>query len=300
MEEKDIGALHLELGARFDYVNTVPAEEDSDSQIGAIRERAFDALSSSVSAIYDLGEGFFTGTTLMHSFRAPSQEELYSEGPHLASYSYEVGNPDLDPERGLGKELFVRYQTSTATAELSLYHNSFDSYIYPRNTGRPSLPRFPSLNIYQFTGVDAVFQGFEVSSQVQVLDYWALTGSVSYTHARGKVDETDESQWQPLPLIPPLKGTTGITYAKGGIQVGTKVRFTAEQTRTGEFETPTDGYAIIDLIGQYRFQSGSLLHTFSLNVENLFNTTYRSHMSRIKEITPEPGIGASLLYRLYF
>lgn len=299
IEEKDIGSLHLELGGRFDYVNTVPTNEDPDSQIGFIRERSFNALSSSISAIYDFGKGFFTGTTLIHSFRAPSQEELYSEGPHLASYSYEVGNPDLEPERGLGKELFFRYKSNKATAELSFYHNSFDNYIYPRNTGRQS-PRFPSLNIYQFKGVDAIFQGFEFSSQAQVFNYWALTGSISYTHASGKVGETTESEWQPLPMIPPLKGGLGLTYANGDFQIGAKGRFAAEQTRTGDFESPTDGYAIVDLFGQYRFQSGDLLHTFSLNVENLFNTTYRNHLSRIKEIIPEPGVGASLLYRLYF
>jgi iron complex outermembrane receptor protein len=71
IEEKDIGALHLELGTRFDYVNTVPAEEDASSSIGFIRERSFNALSSSASAIYDLGKGFYTGTTWIHSLRAP-------------------------------------------------------------------------------------------------------------------------------------------------------------------------------------------------------------------------------------
>ncbi|WP_138429984.1 TonB-dependent receptor [Fodinibius saliphilus] len=299
IEAKDIGSLHLELGARFDYVNTIPAQKDPISQIGTIRERSFNALSSSVSIIYNLGKGFHTGTALMHSFRAPSQEELYSEGPHLASYSYEVGNPDLEPERGLGKELFLRYKTTTVRAELNLYHNSFDSYIYPRNTGSPS-PRLPSLNIYQFIGVDAVFQGFEVSSQLQVLNSWALTGSVSYTHAHSKINNTNDSGWQPLPMIPPLQGTGSITYAEGDLRLGTKVHFAAKQSRTGEFETLTNEYIVFDLFTQYRFQSGNLLHTFSLNIENLFNTTYRNHLSRIKEITPEPGIGASLLYRVYF
>lgn len=304
IEEKSMGPVHLELGARFDYVNSVPAEENPVSEIGYIRKRTFNALASSASVIYDLGRGFFTGTTWMHSFRAPSQEELYSEGPHLASYSYEVGNPDLDPERGRGKEFFLRYKTSNATAELNLYHNSFDSYIYPRNTGQPSA-RFPSLNVYQFSGVDAILQGFEASSQVRLLSHWALSGSLSYTHARRKLNKEEQSvssstTWQPLPMIPPLKGTAGLTYARGDLQVGTKIRFAARQNRTGDFETPTEGYTVVDIFGQYRIQSGTMLHTFSLNAENIFDTTYRSHLSRIKDIRPEPGLGFSLLYRVYF
>lgn len=295
IEEIAIGALTMKAGARFDAVSVSPEETDPNSSIGNIRNRDFAALSSSASAVYNFGAGFYSGATFMHSFRAPSQEELYSEGPHLASYSYEVGNPDLKPERGLGKELFIRYQNSAATAEVAVYHNSFNNYIYPRNTGRASI-RFPSLNVYQFTGVEARFQGIEASTQLQFFDHWAFSGSLSYTEAGQKTG----NEWQPLPMIPPLKGTVGLTYAPGKLRLGAKARLAAEQNRTAEFETPTDGYAVFDLFAQYRFQSGDLLHTFALNATNIFNATYRNHLSRIKEIIPEPGRSVSLLYRVYF
>lgn len=295
VEEKDIGALHLEAGIRFELTQSIPEDEYSAS-IGEIRERTFSGLSTSASAIYDWGHGFFTGTTFMHSFRAPSQEELYSEGPHLASYSYEVGNPDLNPERGLGKELFIRYRTTSATAEIGVYHNSFNSYNYPRNTGEPS-SRFPSLNVYQFTGVDAVFQGVESSYQVEFLNNWVMSGSFSYTHAKRKAANEG---WHPLPQIPPLQGNIGLKYAVGGFQLGGKTTIAARQSRTGEFEGPTDGYTVFNIFGQYRLEGGGFLHTVSLNAENIFNRTYRNHLSRIKDLMPEPGRNFSLLYRIYF
>ncbi len=298
VEEKDIGPLHLEIGSRFDHVTTIPEEEDPNSSIGFIRERTFNALATSASAILDMGKGFHLGTTFMHSFRAPSQEELYSEGPHLASYSYEVGNPDLDPERALGKELFLRFNSTSATAEVSVYHNSFSNYIYARDTGEPSIP-FPSLNLYQFTGTEALLRGFEASAEIQLLNNIAFNGSLSYTHARRKAN-VPELEWQPLPLIPPLKGNVGITYSSGGFRIGSKAKIAAEQTRTGDFETPTDGYTAFDVFSQYRFEGGGMLHTVSLNMENVFNTTYRDHLSRIKDLMPEPGRNISLLYRVYF
>jgi iron complex outermembrane receptor protein len=304
IEEKDFGALHFEVGLRFDLINTVPAIQEM-SDIGQIRERTFTALASSATAIYGLGSGFFTGATVLHSFRAPSQEELYSEGPHLASYSYEVGNPDLNPERGLGSELFIRHKTTTSTTELALFYNGFTNYIYPRNTGQPSA-QFPSLNVYQFTGSEADFRGFELSSELKIFEHWAVSGNLHYTSARRKLTASerqlnpDQERWQPLPMIPPLTGGVGLTYAKGGFQVGGMGQWGAEQTRTGDFESPTDGYAVFDLFGQYRFQSGKLLHTLSLNANNIFNTTYRSHLSRIKDLMPEPGRNVSLLYRMYF
>ncbi len=77
-------------------------------------------------------------------------------------------------------------------------------------------------------------------------------------------------------------------------------RFAAEQDRTGDFEEPTAAYAIADLSGGIRFLRGDRLHTLTLRVDNLFDTEYRDHLSRIKEIMPQPGLGVSLLYRLSF
>lgn len=305
VEETDWGSLHLKGGLRYDYNRTVPVEDDPDSKIGHIRARTFQALASSVSAIYNFGKGYYLGSTLMHSFRPPSQEELYSEGPHLASYSYEIGNPDLDPERGLGKELFMRYRGDNVSAEIAGYHNAFSNYIYPRNTGRQNA-QLPSLNDYQFEGAAARIYGVEASTEIQLLSNIAFNGILSYTH--GERDLTQREQEldpeaddiQPLPMIPPLKATVGLTYANEGFQFGGKARIAAEQTRTGDFETPTDGYTVVDLFGQYRFQSGNLMHTFSVNVGNLFDTTYRDHLSRIKDLMPQPGRNISLLYRMFF
>lgn len=305
VEEANWGDLHLEGGIRYDYNRAVPVEDDPDSEIGNIRARTFQALASSISAIYQIKSGYYLGSTIMHSFRPPSQEELYSEGPHLASYSYEIGNPDLNPERALGKELFFRYRGDDISAEIAGYHNGFSNYIYPRNTGRQN-SRFPSLNDYQFEGANARMYGVETSIEIQILPHVAFNGTMSYT--RGDRDLTEEERElepeagdsQPLPMIPPLNATVGLKYADGGFQFGSRVQFAAKQSRTGDFENPTDGYATVDLFGQYRFQFHSQMHTISLNVGNLFDTTYRNHLSRIKEIMPEPGRNISLLYRMYF
>ncbi|SHE42253.1 iron complex outermembrane recepter protein [Fodinibius roseus] len=305
VEEADWGELHLEAGLRYDFNRMVPAEEDPDSDIGHIRSRTFQALASSLSAIYHAGRGYYIGSTFMHSYRPPSQEELYSEGPHLASYSYEIGNPDLDPERGLGKELFLRYRGDDISVEITGYHNAFANYIYPRNTGRQNT-RFPSLNDYQFEGAAARIYGAEASTEIQLFSGIAFNGIFSYTH--GERDLTPQEQElnpetpgvQPLPMIPPLKTTVGLTYARGGFQMGGKLRIAANQDRTGDFETPTDGYHTWNMFGQYRFQTGRTLHTIALNAENIFDTTYRNHLSRIKNLMPAPGRNISLLYRTYF
>lgn len=303
IEEKDIGPLHLEIGARLDHTIAKPSVENQSIQGREIRDRSFTALASSANAVFDFGGGFFTGFSIIHSFRAPSQEELFSQGPHLASYSFEVGNPDLNPERGLGKEIYFRYRKPNIRTELTFFHNGFSNYNFARNTGQRS-PQDRSLYIYQFSGTEAALSGVEFSSQVKLFEQWALSTSVGYTHGRRKLFENEQEDsnenWKPLPTIPPLKGNIELSYTKNTLKVGAVSKLAAEQNRTGEFEQPTDDYAIFNLFAQYRFEHWKLLHTLSLNANNIFNTTYRNHLSRIKEIYPEPGRNISLLYRIYF
>lgn len=301
IEEKDIGSLHLEAGLRYDWQTSIPAVEDEFIQGREIRERSFSAIATSGSAVYDFGGGFYTGASIIHSFRAPSQEELFSQGPHLASYSYEVGNPDLSPERGLGKEVFLRYRSSQGHAELTFFHNGFSNYNYARDTGNERQSGSGLIPIYQFTGTEAVLSGVEFSGEVQLLNNFAFSGSFSYTHGK-RFDEngSDSGEWTPLPMIPPLKGNISLKYGKDGFQTGSRIKFAADQNRTGEFETPTAGYTVLNLFSQYRFERWELLHTISLNANNVLNTTYRNHLSRIKDLIPEPGRNISLLYRVYF
>ena len=297
IEEKKWDDFQLKWGARYDYNSTMPEQNDPDSDIGNIRARRFNALSGSVSLNYFWRENLRLGSIVLYSFRAPSQEELYSEGPHLAAYSYEVGNPDLNPERGLSTELFLKWNTDRFAFETNFYRNSFSNYLYPVNTGRQSF-RFPSLQVYQFDETRALFHGFEVKSQFEMTSTWAVNGSMSYTHARQR--ESAGDGWHPLPMIPPLKTNLGVDYAPNPFRVGISMDWVARQNRTGEFETETTGYTLLNLDAQYHFQRGKILHTFSLSVGNLLNTTYRNHLSRIKEITPEAGRNISLHYRGYF
>lgn len=302
IEEATFGRFTIKAGARFDYISRNPAVNDPHSSIGHIRERTFTALSGSGSIAYAITNHFNLGAVLFYSFRAPTASELYSEGPHLASYSYEIGNPELDAERALSKELFFEYSSAPISFKVSFYQNAFSNYIFPRNTGRQS-SAFPSLNVYKYTGGEANFYGTELSMNLQITGHLQASGSLSYTYAKLKVqpDNRDEyGTWRPLPKIPPLQSNIGLNYHNAGFKIGASARIAAKQSRTGIFETPTPGYTVFDLFAQYKFRTGHTLHTISLKAKNILNETYRSHLSHIKEIMPEPGRNIMLLYRIYF
>ena len=60
----------------------------------------------------------------MKTFRAPGIEELFSDGPHLAVYSYEIGNAELEPENGYGMLNFSPdTQPTGSNCNLALFQN---------------------------------------------------------------------------------------------------------------------------------------------------------------------------------
>lgn len=300
IEEIDFDSFRIEAGIRYDYVLNKPKEDDPNSSIGNIRAKDFHALSSSLNILYDFGKGFTVGTVLLHSFRAPSLEELYSEGPHLASFSFEIGNPELKPERSLAKEVFVKWQGNASAARLAIYHNDFFNFNYAKNTGVFN-SRFPTLENYQFVGTEAQLYGFEISGETQLSNQFVVDLSTSFTI--GEQDTTSlsgNSGTQSLPQIPPFKLNSSLKYVNSGFEAGLRFTYAASQSRLGEFETPTDSYSLVNTFLQYRFDTKKLLHTFSLNVTNLLNEEYENHLSRIKDLRPEPGRNISLLYRVYF
>ena len=78
-------------------------------QAGTVERRDFGGFSGAIAAIYNWNDNLSTGTTIMKSYRTPGIEELFSDGPHLAVFSYEIGNAKLDAENGFGGELYAEY-----------------------------------------------------------------------------------------------------------------------------------------------------------------------------------------------
>ena len=112
LEEIKLNPVSLEAGLRYDRVELEPNEEKK-SDIGHIRARSFSAVSGALGAILPLTERIALGASLGRAFRTPDVPELYSEGPHLAANSYDIGNPLLDTETGLGIDVFGAHHGTT-------------------------------------------------------------------------------------------------------------------------------------------------------------------------------------------
>lgn len=299
-QDLHFGVVTLQGGLRFDLQHVVPEAERTSPLIGRIRARTFSGLSGAVTALVHPADAVTAGVSLMRSVRMPGIEELYSEGPHLAAYSFEIGNPDLETEHGTGGEVFVRLQQARLATSVSLYVNRFAGYIFPRHTGRTDYRLY--LPIYQTTGAEAQMVGGEATLGVPLTRRLALEATASYV--RGTFTDTSV----PMPFIPPFRGTVGATYRRGPWNVGATLRGAAAQERVYRFadtglgvpEETTDGYVALDAFAGFFLTRGAVLHTIDLVVENVTDAVYRDHLSRVRRVMPEPGRNLKLLYKVYF
>lgn len=283
---------NFEFSARYNFDRVTPQQNIQLANLDTLYQRTFNTFSASGSVIFSPFENFNVGMNLSRSSRVPTIEELFSDGPHLAAYSYEIGNPDLADEKGIGSELFLYFKNKKTYLMLSGFYNELSNYIIPRNTGRVNFATL--LPIYQSTGVGARLYGVELQTELNPLKRITFNASLSYTKGEIKVSGS------PLPQIPPLRSIVELKYTLSGMTLGVSSEIAASQKQVDEFEEPTAGYIIFGAFGQYSFTTGKVIHNLSLNLDNITNRVYRNHLSRIKSILPEPGTNLRIVYKLYY
>lgn len=287
------GSTRLQGGVRFDYnkIQTRPDPTSTDSVFRTSNEsRLSNAVTASLGVIRRLSSQVTASVSAARSFRAPTVQELFADGLDAPSGTYTVGTATLGPEHGYGIDASLKGEFSGATFELSPYVNYVDSYIYGFLRG-DTIQGFP---VRQFATTNARLMGFEASATVAASRWVVLQGSADYVNAQ------DTKAGVPLPFTPPLRGMLRATWEghKGWGLV--EWRMAASQTRLGDGDTPTDGYAIMNLGLGVRFGSGAAMSEIGLHCDNVFNAVYRDNLSVIKDFIPQPGRAFRVEYQLLY
>jgi len=295
------GGWHLHGALRGDSRRLAPDRERVSLVVGHIRERSFHGLSAAFQV--DAPEASLGGWTLqpggslLRTWRPPTVEELFSGGPHLAAYSYEIGNPELDAETGWLLEAGVEARGHALTVHLRAYHQEFQGYIFPSFTGRMS-PRRADLFEYRTVGRDARHQGLELDADWQAGAWRAQLGA-SLVKAR-------LAAGGPLPAIPPAAARLQVARRwqawEAGVQLGAAWRqedvYRAEDP-DALAEATTAGWARLDLSVGWRGMRFGRLHQVDLRVDNVLDQEYRNHLSRVRSVMPEAGRNAKLVWRVW-
>ena len=302
-EEIDFRRTRLQFGGRVeqnDYrtadrvgVPDAPADDHGHAhglEVPDARDRQFLGASASVGLHTDVGAASAVVANLTHSHRAPALEELYNFGPHVGNLAFEVGNPNLDGETTLGLDVSFRHQADRVRSNVNAYIYSIDNFIFGDRTGEVE----DNLPVWNFLQGDSRFVGVDARSSVR------LGGNAWATLGIGYVDATLTTTGEPLPRIPPLRGTVSLDIPYGGFTFSPQLEFAGRQADVFRDETETNGYSVVNLRASYVWPMQHAAHILSFTGYNLTNELYRNHTSFIKDLAPEMGRGVRVNYSVRF
>ena len=304
--QRNINKMVLQISSRLEYLMIEPETSDlfmSNLNEEEITKRDFTILCGSVGLIRSWSNLEVSLATMITG-RTPDLDELYSDGPHLGTYSYEIGQPNLTLERTIGIEGSLQYKTSKSQISLTGYHNFSPNYHISTVMGSGYEPGADWIEWgsgssgwlykYQMKGLRARIYGWESEIRYELNKWFNLNGNVSVT--RG----INLSQDRPLEYMPPdkIQFSPEIDFGSSSLSLNLKKVFA--QKRLGQFETRTDGYSILGINGSYTIRTAKVSHKFILQINNVFDQVYYNHLSRIKTVMPEDGRSLNIQYRVVF
>ena len=312
-QEKTLQKVNVDLLASFRLGHLLIKPKALNNQYNYIDGEMVNAKEFS-NASFSLGlrkniNKFTINSWMMHAMRPPRVEELFSDGPHLATYAYEIGNPKLESERIYGIENSINYNDDKFNFSLVTFYNYSPYYYQISKKGYCEGEYIPGyshpcaganfidwgsgpngfLFLYDVKGHKAEIKGYEIDLKYQIKNIY-LNYNFSLAHGDDKTLEV------PLSYMNPTKQIFSLNYK---IKFSNyKIRFSKIhlQDRLGEFETSTSGTILTDLIINYKYNK----HNITLQFNNIFDEIYYNHLSRIKDLNPEPGASMHLIYKVIF
>ncbi len=273
LESAEIGAIKMEGGARLES-SRISLEDNT--------RRSFTSGAFSGSAAYEFSAGTLLGLTGSWTQRAPSAEELFSDGPHLATNQYERGNPGLGQESATNVEMTFKHEAGPVTGSVGVYRTWFNDYVFAAETGA----QVDGLPLFEFTATKARFTGLESEIAVSLVrnsDYaFSIDGGVDLVRA------TNVATGEPLPRTPPLRYRAGADMRWKVIEGRIEIVGAADQNRVSPLETSTKGYTFLNArLGYSPFRDRDV--QIVVQAQNLTNVAARPHTSFLKDVAPMPG-----------
>lgn len=297
-EELPIDKFRLQFGARYDH-------QTNDTQFspgfGPGVGRDFDAFSTSAGIVYNPVEDYAVAVSLAYTQRPPTYVELFANGPHVATSTFEIGDPNLGTENSLSLDVSLRKKSGRVTGSISGFYYRFSDFVSLQPTG--GVDPVDGLPIFVYQPIGANFYGGEIETTFHLLAPVEATPTgdaapapasdqrldlilrADYVHAE------DRKTGEPIPRIPPFRMSAALDYAKGPFSARLEGQYAASQDRHANFELPTDGFFLVNASVSYDLKLGGLDTTFYLRGNNLTNEEARQSTSFLKDVAPMAGRG---------
>lgn len=267
--------VHFEVGARVE-------QQQIDATESGLKDYEDTAYSTSASAKWQFAPEYAASIAYSYGERMPNAQELYANGVHLATNTYEIGNQDLGKEKSHNIEIGLSKDAGDLGFALNAFYNQVDDYIYAN-----TLDRYENFRLVEYQQRDADFIGAEGQISYQFSPLYK--GKIFADHVQAQFNDNSD-----LPRIPATRA--GIRFDADfsqqfgdGIHGGLEYIYGFEQDRIADFEEKTSDYRLVNLDISYEQQlSDSWSYQIYLKANNLFDQTYYNQASYLSSI-PQQG-----------
>jgi iron complex outermembrane receptor protein len=266
--------------------------------------KKFKPFSASVGYRQDMGSGWTATSGLSYTERAPTFYELYANGMHHATETYEKGNADNKKEKGTTLELGLKFKTPTTRANFGAYVTEFSNFIGLTQGGYVDEldGRIQSLDIdecqgggsghcvpkYNFSGIKARLYGLEADGRFPLAS--GLFGKASQLNMDWKADYVrgeNRSTGGALPRISPLRLSSALVYSESKYSSQMDVQYAARQNRYADDLGATPSYTMFGLGASYKTAvSGMKSAYLFMRVDNVTDVEARNASSVLRDMAP--------------
>ncbi len=273
-------AWRLEFGARQDWQQVKP-------QNGP-RQRNMSGTSLSAALVWDLVPQYSLTLAATRSQRLPNVQELYANGIHLATNTYERGNPDLKAETSHNIDLTLRKYAGDTTFAISGFHNKVDDYIYAR-----TMDRFKDFRLIDYAQQDAEFTGLEGEVSHRLTP--TLSAGVFGDYVRGRLTGGGN-----LSRVPAARLGVRAGWQWQAWRASVELARVWRQNKIAAAEAHTPGYNQLNAVVSYTGRLADTRYTAYLRGANLLNQLAYNHTSFIARAAPLPGRSVMVGVRVGF
>ncbi|MEY3017507.1 MAG: hypothetical protein RL336_642 [Pseudomonadota bacterium] len=291
----DIGTV--EFGGRVSW-----DQHTSATQV----KKSFTSTSVSSSLLLPIAEAQAFSVAIAYAQRAPSREELFSNGVHVATGSYELGDENLGTESSTNLDLGFEIEADGYFVNLSAFYNRMRDFVNIVKTGEvfntvseqfelgcTAVHEADCLAVRQWTASQANFYGAEIELTYTLSDAWSI--KIFGDTVRAAFANGDD-----VPRIPASRLGVASMWQRGPWDAELSWIEVFKQARVGVNEAPVDGYTQLSAHLNYttELESGEL--QWFVRGQNLLDEDIRLATSLLRNTAPEPGVNIETGIRFYF
>ena len=268
-------------------VENTDINKKASADFGPKDSKNFVGLNGSLGHQFRFNSENSLSTSVSYTERAPNFQELYSNGPHMATGTFEIGNNNLSKEKATAIELSFKNVMSKNKFTVNVYTQFFKDYVALNPTGNTQVVDGENFDEYAYGQVDAVFYGLDLENKAEVAQI--DNGLVYLVNKFDFVRAKDKDNGQNIARISPPRFSAGVEYAKDKWTADVEAQYVFEQTKTAANETRSDAYTLTNLGYSYTLTGQKSAVSLFARVRNIFDVEARNHVSFLKDIAPLPG-----------